>query len=93
MLQIISTSEEVKAFVTEAVSECIGRLQFNRDPEPEIIDGAELRKRLNISEPTAIRWRQKGRIPYLQIGSNIRYNWREVIKALEVPTNKKGGNR
>lgn len=49
----------------------------------EIIDRKELMKRLNITEPTAIRWGKKGTIPELHIGSNVRYNWPAVVLALE----------
>jgi len=52
-------------------------------PQPEIIDRKELLKRLNITEPTAIRWGKKGTIPELRIGSNVRYNWPSVVRALE----------
>lgn len=44
---------------------------------------------LSITEPTLIRWRNKGKIPFIKIGSNIRYNKAEVIKALEVKNNTK----
>lgn len=50
---------------------------------PEIINRDELCKRLDITEPTAIRWEKKGAIPSLRIGSNVRYNWPKVIEALE----------
>jgi hypothetical protein len=50
---------------------------------PEIIDRAELCKRLDITELTAIRWGKKGRLPFFRIGSAVRYNWIEVIKVLE----------
>jgi len=49
----------------------------------EIIDRVELQKRLNITEPTAIRWGKRGIIPEIRIGGNVRYNWPAVIKALE----------
>lgn len=51
---------------------------------PEIIDRKTLISRLDISEPTAIRWQQKGKIPYLKIGSAIRYDWIKVIQALSI---------
>ncbi len=54
-------------------------------PSIEIIDRYELCKRLNITEPTAIRWEKKGQIPSLRIGSNVRYNWPKVVNALENP--------
>jgi hypothetical protein len=49
----------------------------------EIIDRSELCKRLNITEPTAIRWEKRGVIPSFRIGSNVRYSWFKVIEALE----------
>lgn len=51
--------------------------------QTEIIDRAELLKRLKITEPTCIRWQKKGKIPFLTIGSAIRYNWPAVVQALE----------
>jgi len=44
----------------------------------------ELCEFLSLSEPTIISWRNKGKIPYMQIGSAIRYDSDAVIKALEV---------
>ena len=55
----------------------------------EIINRIELCKRLDITEPTAIRWEKKGKIPSFRIGSNVRYNWINVISQLEGKT--KGG--
>lgn len=49
----------------------------------EIINRGELCKRLAITEPTAIRWEKKGKIPCFRIGSNVRYNWHNVINVLE----------
>ncbi|SDS82363.1 Helix-turn-helix domain-containing protein [Mucilaginibacter mallensis] len=43
---------------------------------------------LGITEPTIIRYRKRGKIPYLQIGSRILYQKDKVIAALE---NKKRG--
>lgn len=55
--------------------------------QSQIIDRAELCKRLSITEPTVIRWEKKGKIPCFHVGKSVRYKWEEVIKALE----KKGG--
>ena len=57
--------------------------------QTEIIGRNELCSRLDITEPTAIRWEKKGKIPCFRIGSNVRYNWQTVINALEGKT--KGG--
>lgn len=53
------------------------------DKEPiEVIDRKELMKRLSITEPTAIRWGRRGKLPELRIGNAVRYNWPEVVAAL-----------
>lgn len=53
---------------------------------PEIINTEELCKRLDISEPTAIKWRRKKLIPSIQVGSSVRYNWPAVVLVLERKT-------
>src|SRR5690606_24963443 len=58
--------------------------------EPEIIDGKTMMERLDISEPTLQRWRNKGRIPYIQQDNVVRYNWPKVLEALE---KRKGGKK
>jgi hypothetical protein len=50
---------------------------------PEIINTEELCKRLDISEPTAIKWRRKKKIPSFTIGSAVRYNWPAVVEFLQ----------
>ena len=57
----------------------------------EIIDREELCKRLAITEPTVIRYERKGKIPRLNIGNSVRYNYPAVIEALEAAAHKKGG--
>lgn len=63
------------------------KLSFHNPPSApqanEIITRDELCKRLAITEPTAIRWEKKGKIPAIRIGSNVRYNWPSVIESLE----------
>jgi excisionase family DNA binding protein len=49
----------------------------------EIISREELCKRLDLTEPTIIRWEKKGKIPSFRIGSAVRYNWPVVIESLE----------
>jgi len=51
------------------------------------INTKELCNFLDITEPTLIRWRNKGKIPFLKIGSRILYQKGAVLAALE---NKKG---
>lgn len=58
-------------------------------PQTEIIGRNELCKRLAITEPTAIRWEKKGKLPSFRIGSSVRYNWHTVIDVLEKKGNSK----
>lgn len=57
--------------------------------QPEIINRDELCRRLDITEPTCIRWEKKGKIPRIEIGSSIRYNWPKVIEALEAKNQRR----
>lgn len=57
-------------------------------PETIIVDNDALCEKLGISLPTLIRWRHKGKIPFLQIGSAIRYDLNAVLKALEAGKKK-----
>ena len=48
----------------------------------EIISRTELCIRLNITEPTVIKWEKKNKIPYFRIGRRVRYDWHKVVEAL-----------
>lgn len=81
---IITSKDTLQTLVIDAVNTCLDyRTLPSKKPEPIIIDRDELCKRLNIAEPTAIRWEKKGRIPSIRIGSSVRYNWISVVAALE----------
>lgn len=53
-----------------------------------IVDGETLEKELSITRQTLQRWRKTNRIPFIQVGAVIRYDFQKVIEALE---KKKGG--
>jgi hypothetical protein len=92
MLQLITTQEELQLVVDGAVSRAYQKLPLiDLSVNPvEVINSATLMERLDISEPTLIRWRQKGKIPFMQIGTAVRYDWHKVLTALEVNTKKRG---
>jgi hypothetical protein len=82
---IVTTKEDLQTLITDAVSNCLqqlGSLPVNNN-QSEIIDGPTLRARLNISVPTEIRHRKRKLYPFMKVGNVIRYNWPEVVKALE----------
>lgn len=78
--------EDLLALIKQAVREELA-LGF---PQPSVLPSndkpitqAELCKFLGVTEPTILRWRKKGKIPFFRIGSAVRFNLHEVIKALE----------
>lgn len=79
---IANPFEEISSQLSELM-QVISTLRYSPAPQIEIIDRKELLKRLNITEPTAIRWGRRGTIPEIHIGSNVRYNWPAVVQALE----------
>lgn len=91
MLQLITTQEELQRAIDKAVQLAFAKVavdQLGAHTLEEIIDSKTLMQRLDISEPTLQRWRDKKRIPYIQEDSVIRYNWPKVLEALE---KRKGG--
>lgn len=66
-----------------AIRNDIASLKSPTCPPTEVIDRPELLKRLSITEPTAITWGKKGKIPEMRLGSIVRYNWPAVVAALE----------
>lgn len=52
-------------------------------PKTEIVSGEILCSRLEITRQTLGRWRLKNRIPFIQVGSVIRYDFPKVVEALE----------
>jgi excisionase family DNA binding protein len=43
---------------------------------------------LGVTEPTVIRWRKKGVIPFYTVGTAVRYDLTKVIAALETKKKK-----
>lgn len=83
MQEIIVTTPEALEALFKKYSQKPVVPQTPSDTPAEIINEDTLCSRLDITHPTAGRWRKKGKIPFLQVGSAIRYNWPIVITALE----------
>lgn len=85
---VVITPWELKALITQAVEAALSKALANITyPAPhEIINTEQLCERLGVSVNTAIRYRRKGKIPFLILGDSIRYDWNAVIKALEIKT-------
>lgn len=72
---------EVRQVIKEELS--ILRNSLSTDLLEEPITQKQLSEFLGVSVQTLIRWRQKGKIPFIEVGSAIRYDKSKVIKALE----------
>ena len=55
-----------------------------------ILDTDQLMEKLGVTRPTLSKWRKEGRIPFIQVGSVVRYDLDKVLEALE---NKKRRSR
>jgi len=57
----------------------------------KLLSALELAGELNVSEDTIARWEKSGRIqPMIRAGRVVRYNFSDVIKALESKPMKRG---
>lgn len=81
-LQIITTKEELKGLIREAVADL--DLSIPRQvEESKLIHGlAGLAEFLNCDVTTAFKYKNTGRIPYYQIGRTLIFKSEEVLKAM-----------
>lgn len=78
--------EDLRDLLKDAVRQELSSIEPEQGPD-EILTRKELCGRLQVTEQTIINLERKGNIPRFFLGSSVRYNWREVLAAL----NKNGG--
>ncbi len=88
-LTSLTTPEVRQMFRDELIKFFPEDQAINQLPKPDIMTGEQLCTKLDVTIQTLIRWRHKGKIPYMQIGSAIRYDLNKVLEAIEV-SKKKG---
>ena len=72
--------EELKQLIEDAVykANCTQpKLEYN------IITEKELSERLNITKVTLHKYRKQGKIPFIQIGRSILYDYNEVMETIK----------
>lgn len=84
--------DELLQSVRLLIKEELGLKNNQSGTIPEYCTGEELCAYIGISKPTLIRYRKKGKIPFIEMGNCIRYDKEKVAKALD-SGNKKGGVR
>ena len=89
MIQIITDKSEFQLVALEMMQWAIENMPKSKpELQPEIMTGEELCKKLGVTIQTLIRWRHKGKIPFMRIGSSIRYDFIKVLEAIEVGKKK-----
>lgn len=73
--------EHVKETIREEVTMALNNSQVNEQQERPITT-KELCEYLRVTEPTIARWKQKGKIPFFNIGTAVRFNLKDVLKSL-----------
>ena len=60
-----------------------GHSLTNQQQSQTILDTDQLMAKLGVTRPTLSRWRKENRIPFIQVGSVVRYDLDKVLEALE----------
>ena len=84
--------EELLSSIRLLIKEELGLKSNESESKAEYVTGDELCSFIGISKPTLIRYRNKGKIPFLEMGGVLRYDKIKVAKALE-QGNKKGDSK
>jgi len=79
---IVMTEQQLTDFAKNLLDAYSLNVSKEVSPPAEILTPEQLRTRLGIGVSTEIRYRKKGKLPWLQIGDVIRYNWIEVLKKI-----------
>lgn len=85
MMTITLDEAVFTAIIEDAVVKALSRIESSKEREVNMerpITTKELCEYLGVTEPTVLRWRNKGKIPFFTIGSAVRFNLAEVLKAL-----------
>lgn len=83
---VLIESTRLKDLIGDVITEKLNLQKSVVYPEVpgKLISEKELCAFLNIGPATLYRWRQKRKIPFVQVGLTIRYNQKDVLEALTV---------
>tara|TARA_B100002003_G_scaffold249067_1_gene284405 strand:+ start:765 stop:1022 length:258 start_codon:yes stop_codon:yes gene_type:complete len=80
-LTITISKEELQELIENAVYNVTSTKEVG---DYELITENELSKRLSLSKVTLHKYRKEGKIPFSKIGRSIRYDYKEVQKAINI---------
>tara|TARA_B100000315_G_scaffold102561_1_gene94120 strand:+ start:132 stop:389 length:258 start_codon:yes stop_codon:yes gene_type:complete len=80
-LTITISKEELQELIENAVYNVTSTKEVG---DYELITENELSKRLSLSKVTLHKYRKEEKIPFSKIGRSIRYDYKEVQKAINI---------
>jgi len=76
--------DDIKKIVNDIINELkIGEKPIEERPPERLLTTNEACELLRCSKPTLHRWKRAGIIPFVRIGSNIRYKQSDLEKLIE----------
>jgi excisionase family DNA binding protein len=82
----LSTETDIKKLVIDIINELRNNEQPTVEaekPEERLLTSAETCKFLRCSKPTLHRWKMAGIVPFVRLGSNIRYKQTDLEKLIK----------
>ena len=89
-MEIIELSvKQYKALLSrlDELNRGMASMRIKSDSEERYITNIELRKLLQVSKRTEQRWRDSGRLTFIQIGKKIYYDVETILKSFRVLSN------
>lgn len=79
-IKLSDLQDMIKKAVDDGIRDSFEKFQ---NPDPILIDTDELCARFGITPVTLQKWRDRKEIPYIQLGSVIRYDYHKILKVKE----------
>ena len=79
---------ELQTLIIDSVNVCLKNKPEGQNPtqgnqQRTILDTDQLMAKLGVTRPTLSKWRKENRIPFIQVGSVVRYDLDKVLEVLE----------
>jgi len=85
---ILITETDFSELLKKVVVSAIKETQAQSKPDNALLTQLQTAEKLKISIPTLNSWKEKGLLPYTQIGRKIFFKSQDVLNAIESLSNK-----
>ncbi|NGM63551.1 helix-turn-helix domain-containing protein [Sphingobacterium sp. SGG-5] len=83
MLQVTINEDQLNSIIDAAVNRAVAKERESNE-ETSLMDGEQICKRFGVTKQTLQKWRDRKEIPFVQIGTVIRYDFNKIIKYKEI---------